>query len=94
MSLNLRWFSPQRCPFCARTGATVCTLKYRLQQIRDITGCDLNDPDTRFSLQLSTRAWRTLRALRDEEARSTAAPTPARRAVRSGRGVRVQATGP
>jgi sugar diacid utilization regulator len=41
------------------------TLKYRLQQIRDITGSDLNDPDTRFGLQLSTRAWRTLSALRD-----------------------------
>jgi sugar diacid utilization regulator len=46
------------------------TLKYRLQQIRDITGYDLNDPDTRFSLQLSTRAWRTLRALREGSAKS------------------------
>jgi DNA-binding PucR family transcriptional regulator len=44
------------------------TLKYRLQQIRDITGYDLNDPDMRFSLQLSTRAWRTLRALREGSA--------------------------
>jgi DNA-binding PucR family transcriptional regulator len=43
------------------------TLKYRLQQIRDITGSDLNDADTRFSLQLSTRAWRTLSALREGE---------------------------
>jgi DNA-binding PucR family transcriptional regulator len=41
------------------------TLKYRLQRIRDITGADLNDPDTRFNLQLACRAWRTLRALRD-----------------------------
>jgi len=51
------------------------TLKYRLQQIRDITGSDLNDPDARFSMQLSTRAWRTLSALRDgdvDDARSPA----------------------
>jgi len=52
-----------------RTSAAIfvhrSTLKYRLQQIRDITGYDLNDPDTRFSLQLSTRAWRTLRSLRE-----------------------------
>jgi DNA-binding PucR family transcriptional regulator len=46
------------------------TLKYRLQQIRDITGYDLNDPDTRFSLELSTRAWRTLGALREGSARA------------------------
>jgi sugar diacid utilization regulator len=44
------------------------TLKYRLQQIRDITGYDLNDPDTRFSLELSTRALRTLGALREGSA--------------------------
>jgi len=50
------------------------TLKYRLQQIRDITGYDLSDSDTRFSLQLSTRAWRTLRALRDREGQSAATP--------------------
>ncbi|HEY8922315.1 MAG TPA: helix-turn-helix domain-containing protein, partial [Candidatus Limnocylindria bacterium] len=52
-----------------RTSAAIfvhrSTLKYRLQQIRDITGYDLNDPDTRFNLQLSTRAWGTLRALRE-----------------------------
>lgn len=40
------------------------TLKYRLQRIREITGYDLNDPDTRFNLQLATRAWSTLAALR------------------------------
>lgn len=40
------------------------TLKYRLQRIRDISGYDLNDPDTRFNLQLATRAWATLSALR------------------------------
>ncbi|KWX01058.1 CdaR family transcriptional regulator [Carbonactinospora thermoautotrophica] len=40
------------------------TLKYRLQRIREISGHDLADPDTRFNLQLATRAWRTLHALR------------------------------
>ncbi len=40
------------------------TLKYRLQRIREITGFDLNDPDTRFNLQLACRAWETLSALR------------------------------
>lgn len=40
------------------------TLKYRLQRIPDISGYDLNDPDTRFNLQLATRAWETLGALR------------------------------
>ena len=40
------------------------TLKYRMQRIREITGCDLADPDTRFNLQLSTRAWQTLVRLR------------------------------
>jgi sugar diacid utilization regulator len=48
------------------------TLKYRLNQIRDITGYDLNDPETRFSLQLSTRAWSTLLALRE----GAAVPAP------------------
>lgn len=40
------------------------TLKYRLQRIREITGHDLSSPDTRFNLQLATRAWRTLVGLR------------------------------
>jgi len=40
------------------------TLKYRLQRIREISGRDLNDPDTRFNVQFATRAWQTLRALR------------------------------
>jgi sugar diacid utilization regulator len=39
------------------------TLKYRLQRIRELSGHDLNDPDSRFNLQLATRAWATLRAL-------------------------------
>ncbi|MGH9212502.1 MAG: helix-turn-helix domain-containing protein [Acidimicrobiales bacterium] len=41
------------------------TLKYRLQRIKDISGCDLADADTVFNLQLATRAWRTLVALGD-----------------------------
>jgi sugar diacid utilization regulator len=40
------------------------TLKYRLQRIRELSGHDVNDPDTHFNLQLATRAWATLRALR------------------------------
>jgi sugar diacid utilization regulator len=40
------------------------TLKYRLQRIRELTGYDLADPETHFNLQLATRAWVTLRALR------------------------------
>jgi sugar diacid utilization regulator len=42
------------------------TLKYRLQRIRDLTGLELNNPDVHFNLQLATRAWGTLQALRDE----------------------------
>jgi sugar diacid utilization regulator len=41
------------------------TLKYRLQRIREISGHDLSKPDIRFNLQLATRAWQTLAALRD-----------------------------
>jgi sugar diacid utilization regulator len=41
------------------------TLKYRLQRIRELTGLELNDPDTHFNLQLATRAWTTLQAMRD-----------------------------
>ena len=40
------------------------TLKYRLQRIREISGLDLTDPETQFSLQLATRARDTLAALR------------------------------
>jgi sugar diacid utilization regulator len=40
------------------------TLKYRLQRIREISGHDLGDPDTNFNLQLATRSWRILTALR------------------------------
>jgi sugar diacid utilization regulator len=41
------------------------TLKYRLQRIREVTGYDLADPDIHFNLHLASRAWRTLRVLRD-----------------------------
>ncbi|MDQ4104323.1 MAG: helix-turn-helix domain-containing protein, partial [Actinomycetota bacterium] len=40
------------------------TLKYRLQRIREVSGHDLSCPDTRFNLQLATRAWQTLVGLR------------------------------
>ncbi len=40
------------------------TLKYRLRRIREISGHDLGLPDAQFNLQLATRAWRTLQALR------------------------------
>jgi sugar diacid utilization regulator len=43
------------------------TLKYRLQRISDISGHDLSDADTNFNLQLATRAWKTLVALRTQE---------------------------
>jgi DNA-binding PucR family transcriptional regulator len=39
------------------------TLKYRLRRIREVSGHDLSQPDTRFNLQLATRAWRIRRAL-------------------------------
>jgi sugar diacid utilization regulator len=50
------------------------TLKYRLQRIREIAGRDLSDPDTRFNLQLATRAWQTLVALRDGQTASARGP--------------------
>jgi DNA-binding PucR family transcriptional regulator len=40
------------------------TLRYRLQRIREMSGHELNDPDTRFNLQLATRAFTTVHALR------------------------------
>ena len=41
------------------------TLRYRLGRIREVSGHDLADPDTRFNLQLATRALSTIHALRD-----------------------------
>jgi DNA-binding PucR family transcriptional regulator len=40
------------------------TLKYRLRRIRQVSGYDLGVPDVQFNLQVATRAWRTLQALR------------------------------
>ncbi len=40
------------------------TLKYRLKRIREVSGHDLGIPDSQFNLQVATRAWRTLQALR------------------------------
>jgi hypothetical protein len=34
------------------------TLRYRLKSIRQITGFDLADPETRLNLHVATRAWR------------------------------------
>jgi sugar diacid utilization regulator len=42
------------------------TLRYRLRRLREISGHDLADPDTRFNLQLATRAWRTRESLGKE----------------------------
>lgn len=42
------------------------TLRYRLNRIRDLSGHDLTNPDTRFNLQLASRAWKTVHAIRDE----------------------------
>ncbi|MBF6225521.1 helix-turn-helix domain-containing protein [Nocardia abscessus] len=39
------------------------TLRYRLGRIRELTGFDLRDVDTRFNLQAATRAWRFLSLL-------------------------------
>lgn len=36
------------------------TLRYRLRRIREISGLDLTDADTRLNLHVATRAWRTL----------------------------------
>jgi DNA-binding PucR family transcriptional regulator len=40
------------------------TLRYRLQRIREVSRLDLSDPETQFNLQLATRAWQTLAAIR------------------------------
>jgi PucR C-terminal helix-turn-helix domain/GGDEF-like domain len=33
------------------------TLNYRLARVKELTGCNLSDPDQRFELQLACRAW-------------------------------------
>lgn len=41
------------------------TLRYRLQRIREISGYDLADVDSRFNLHIATRAWRILQGSRE-----------------------------
>ncbi|MBP8535023.1 CdaR family transcriptional regulator [Streptomyces sp. MK37H] len=38
------------------------TLRYRLQRIREIGGCDLADVDSRLNLQVATRIWKIMRS--------------------------------
>ncbi len=40
------------------------TLRYRLQRVHEISGFQLSEPDARFNLQLATRAWATVHAMR------------------------------
>jgi DNA-binding PucR family transcriptional regulator len=40
------------------------TLRYRLRRIGEISGHNLDDPDVQFNLQVATRAWHTLDAMR------------------------------
>ena len=42
------------------------TLRYRLGRIEELIGLDLRNPDTRFHLQLATRALATLEAMRQD----------------------------
>ncbi len=49
------------------------TLKYRLQRIRELSGYDLNDPETHFNLQLATRAWTTVGVIQQKPAQSAPA---------------------
>lgn len=49
------------------------TLKYRLQRIRELSGYDLNDPETHFNLQLATRAWTTVGVVQQKPAQSAPA---------------------
>lgn len=42
------------------------TLRHRLARIRELSGHDLSDPDTRFQMHLATKAWVTRRALAGE----------------------------
>ena len=47
--------------------APLATTARYVRRIREISGHDLADPDTYFNLQLASRAWNTLRALRADE---------------------------
>jgi sugar diacid utilization regulator len=48
----------------AALGVHRSTCKYRLQRIKEISGHDLADSEARFNLELASRAWHTLLALR------------------------------
>jgi sugar diacid utilization regulator len=43
------------------------TLKYRLRRVREVSGHDLNDPETLFNLQLAVRVWEMLAVLRNDD---------------------------
>jgi DNA-binding PucR family transcriptional regulator len=39
------------------------TVRYRVRRIQQISGHDLSDPETRFSLHLAVKAWATRRSV-------------------------------
>ena len=45
-----------------------------VQRIKEISGHDLADPEVHFNLELATRAWHTLLALRGESIEEARAP--------------------
>jgi DNA-binding PucR family transcriptional regulator len=51
------------------------TLRYRLQRLREISGHDLANPDTRFNLQLATRALAALEGMRRTDPDDTSGTT-------------------
>ena len=66
------------------------TLKYRLQRIRELSGYDLNDPETHFNLQLATRAWTTVGVMHAGSRAASPAPSGSPRqdeAAAAGRGL-------
>jgi hypothetical protein len=60
------------------------SLKYRLRRIRDVSGLDLSNPESRFNAQLATKAWRTVERIQrgssttDPAGRRTQAHFPSR----------------
>ena len=54
-----------------RLGVHRNTLRYRLRRIGEISGHNLDDPDVQFNLQVATRAWHTLAAMRSLDAART-----------------------
>jgi sugar diacid utilization regulator len=59
------------------------TCKYRVQRIKEISGHDLADPEVHFNLELATRAWHTLLALRGESIETKERIASTRRRPRS-----------